>query len=39
LHPYRQVKDIRTKLESTNPDAVLDGEIDQFLESALSNDL
>ena len=39
LHPYRQVKDIRTKLESSNPDAVLDGEIDQFLESALSNDL
>jgi len=39
LHPYRQVKDIRTKLESTNPDAVLDGEIDQFLESALSSDL
>lgn len=39
LHPYRQVKDIRTKLESTNPDAVLDGDIDQFLESALSNDL
>ena len=39
LHPYRQVKDNRTKLESSNPDAVLDGEIDQFLESALSNDL
>ncbi len=39
LHPYRQVKDMRTKLESSNPDAVLDGEIDQFLESALSNDL
>jgi len=36
LHPYRQVKDLRTKLESSNPDAILDGDIDGFLESALT---
>ena len=35
LHPYRLVKDNRTNYESTNPDKVLDGEIDQFLESSL----
>ena len=35
LHPYRLVKDNRTNFESTNPDKVLDGEIDEFLESLL----
>ena len=35
LHPYRLVKDNRTSYESTNPDKVLDGEIDNFLESSL----
>ena len=25
LHPYKLVKDVRTGVESTNPDAVLDG--------------
>ena len=35
LHPYRLVKDNRTNYESTNPDKVLDGEIDAFLESSL----
>ena len=35
LHPYRLVKDNRTNFESTNPDRVLDGEIDDFLESSL----
>ena len=37
LHPYRLVKDNRTNFESTNPDKVLDGEIDEFLESSLFN--
>ena len=37
LHPYRLVKDSRTNFESTNPDKVLDGEIDEFLESSLFN--
>ena len=36
LHPYRQVKDLRTKIESSNPDAILDGDIDIFLESSLT---
>jgi peptide chain release factor 2 len=35
LQPYRLVKDNRTNFESTNPDKVLDGEIDNFLEESL----
>jgi peptide chain release factor 2 len=35
LHPYRLVKDNRTNHESTNPDKILNGEIDEFLESSL----
>ena len=35
LQPYRLVKDNRTNYESTNPDKVLEGEIDEFLESSL----
>ncbi len=35
LHPYRMVKDNRTNFESSNPENVLDGEIDEFLESSL----
>ena len=35
LHPYRMVKDNRTNYESSSPDKVLDGEIDEFLESSL----
>jgi peptide chain release factor 2 len=35
LHPYKLVKDVRTGIESTNPDAVLDGEMDQFLKAFL----
>ena len=35
LHPYRLVKDNRTSHESSDPDKVLDGEIDPFLESSL----
>ena len=35
LHPYRLVKDNRTNYESTNPDKVLGGAIDEFLESSL----
>ena len=35
LHPYRLVKDNRTDQESSNPDKILDGEIDEFIESSL----
>jgi peptide chain release factor 2 len=36
LQPYQLVKDLRTGTQSTNPAAVLDGEIDSFIESALA---
>ncbi|MDX6748433.1 peptide chain release factor 2 [Geminicoccaceae bacterium 1502E] len=36
LHPYKMVKDLRTSVESGNPGAVLDGNLDQFLEASLA---
>ncbi|MCA1190356.1 MULTISPECIES: peptide chain release factor 2 [unclassified Saccharopolyspora] len=35
LHPYQMVKDLRTEFEVGNPDAVLDGQIDGFLEAGI----
>ena len=35
LHPYRMVKDHRTGVEVGNTDAVLDGDIDRFIEAYL----
>tara|TARA_B100000900_G_scaffold380284_1_gene365882 strand:- start:47 stop:1027 length:981 start_codon:yes stop_codon:yes gene_type:complete len=35
LQPYRLVKDNRTSHESSNPDKILDGEIDEFLEESI----
>ena len=35
LQPYRLVKDNRTNFESSSPEKVLDGEIDEFLERSL----
>jgi peptide chain release factor 2 len=35
LHPYRMVKDHRTNVEVGNADAVLDGDIDQFIQAYL----
>ena len=35
LQPYQLVKDNRTNFESSSPDKVLDGEIDEFLEQSL----
>ena len=36
LQPYQMVKDLRTGVESSNPNAVLDGDIDPFIEAALA---
>ena len=35
LQPYQLVKDLRNNLENTDPESVLDGDIDEFLESSL----
>ena len=35
LQPYRLVKDNRTNFESTSPEKVLNGDIDDFLEQSL----
>jgi len=39
LQPYQMVKDLRTNVETSNVDAVLDGAIDDFLESSLAQRL
>jgi peptide chain release factor 2 len=38
LHPYRLVKDHRTNIEIGNADAVLDGDIDPFIQAYLLHD-
>ncbi len=39
LHPYKMVKDHRTKAESGNPTAVLDGDLDKFMEAYLTQNV
>lgn len=39
LHPYTLVKDTRTKYEEKDPQSVLDGKIDGFINSYLENEL
>ena len=36
LQPYQLVKDLRTGHESTNPSAVLDGDLSEFIEASLA---
>ncbi|GGD88565.1 peptide chain release factor 2 [Aureimonas endophytica] len=37
LQPYQMVKDLRTGVQSTSPQDVLDGKIDEFMEAALAH--
>jgi len=39
LHPYKMVKDHRTEFESQDPDQVLDGDLEPFMESYLRKQL
>ncbi len=39
LQPYQMVKDLRTGVEAGNPQGVLDGDLDRFLEAALAQKL
>ena len=35
LHPYKMVKDLRTSIETSEVEAVLDGDLDQFIEAEI----
>jgi peptide chain release factor 2 len=37
LHPYKQVKDLRTRCETTYAEGVLDGDIDPFIDAYLDH--
>jgi peptide chain release factor 2 len=37
LHPYKLVKDLRTGVESKEPERILDGELDEFIEAEVAN--
>ena len=39
LHPYQMIKDLRTNIETSNTSAVLNGDLDMFLEASLSHSL
>jgi len=37
LHPYKQVKDLRTKYETSDPESVLDGNLDKIIDAYLEH--
>lgn len=37
LHPYKLVKDTRTQVERSDPEVVLDGDLDEFIEASLTS--
>ncbi|MCM8537135.1 MAG: peptide chain release factor 2 [Lentisphaeraceae bacterium] len=39
LHPYKMIKDLRTSCETSNTNAVLDGDIDKFIHAYLRSEL
>ena len=39
LHPYKLVKDLRSGYETSNPDAVLDGDLDEVIRAYLKSTL
>ena len=39
LHPYKQVKDLRTKYETSDPEKVLDGDLDSLINAYLDQHL
>lgn len=39
LHPYKQVKDLRTRYETSDPDSVLDGSLEPFITAYLEQNI
>ncbi len=38
LHPYKMAKDLRTRIETSNVEAVLDGNLDEFVDAEIKHD-
>lgn len=39
LHPYKMIKDLRTGVETSSVEEVLDGDLDEFIEAEIKNDI